>query len=250
MKTIEEVISNLDQIIDWSIKNQNPAGYFATTYRTMTAAVLQGIKKKKFQDAERMTNLDVTFAKRYIDAFEAYQKNQKCTNAWYQAFEACKNNNLLIIQHIFLGMNAHINLDLGISAASVVPKGKINTLKADFYKINDVISSINQNVQNALNQVCYPIHLIDKISNGKDNAVLDFAISRARDTSWASAVALSSTPNFLQNTLINLIDNAAAKISTQIVNPRISNSKLLKELKSFESSDVSKNIEILASVTL
>ena len=74
MKTIEEVISNLDQIIDWSIKNQNPAGYFATTYRTMTAAVLQGIKKKKFQDAERMTNLDVTFAKRYIDAFEAYQK--------------------------------------------------------------------------------------------------------------------------------------------------------------------------------
>ena len=55
-----------------------------------------------------------------------------------------------------------------------------------------------------------------------------------------AAVALSSTPNFLQNTLINLIDNAAAKISTQIVNPRLSNSKLLKELKSFESSDVSK----------
>lgn len=49
MKTIEEVISNLDQIIDWSIKNQNPAGYFATTYRTMTAAVLQGIKKKNFK---------------------------------------------------------------------------------------------------------------------------------------------------------------------------------------------------------
>ena len=28
------------------------------------------------------------------------QKNQKCTNAWYQAFEACKNNNLLIKQRV------------------------------------------------------------------------------------------------------------------------------------------------------
>ena len=250
MKTIEEVISRLDEIIAWSIKNQNPAGYFASTYRIMTAAVLQGIKKKKFSDSVRMTNLDVIFAKRYIDAFDAYQNKQKCSNAWFQAFEAGKNKNLLIIQHIFLGMNAHINLDLGISAASVVPKGKINPLKADFYKINEVIASINQNVQNQLNKICYPIELVDQISNGKDNAVLDFAISRARDTSWASAVALSTTPNFLQPTLINLIDNAAAKIATQIVNPRISNSKILKDLKTCESNDVAKNIEILSSAKL
>lgn len=250
MKTIEEVIASLDEIINKSIKSQNPAGYFAATYRVMTEAVLQGIKKKKFQDSDRMTHLDVTFAKRYIDAYEAYGNNQKCTNAWYQAFEACKNNHLLIMQHIFLGMNAHINLDLGISAASVVSKGKINDLKSDFYKINEVIASINQKVQEALCKVCYPIDFIDKISNGNDNAILDFAISRARDTSWASAVAISSTPNFLEGTLINIIDNAAAKIASQIANPRISNSKILKELKAFESGDVSKNIEILASVKI
>ena len=38
---------------------------------------------------KRMTNLDVTL-KRYIDAFKLIKKIKKCTNAWYQAFEAVK----------------------------------------------------------------------------------------------------------------------------------------------------------------
>lgn len=101
-------------------------------------------------------------------------------------------------------MNAHINLDLGASAASIMPYRKINPLKTDFENINNVIASINQKVQNSLNKICYPIDLIDKISNGKDNAVLDFAISKARDTSWATAVMTSNTPNFLKENVIEL----------------------------------------------
>lgn len=124
---------------------------------------------------------------------------------WYLAFEAAKNKDVLILQHIFLGMNAHINLDLGISAASIMPYRKIDPLKKDFENINSVIASINQNVQDSLNKICYPINLIDKLSNGRDNAVLDFAISKARDTSWATAVISSNTPIFLKNRLLILL---------------------------------------------
>ncbi|MFP3594999.1 DUF5995 family protein, partial [Chryseobacterium sp. SIMBA_038] len=78
------------------------------------------------------------------------------------AFEATKNKDLLILQHIFLGMNAHINLDLGISAASIMPYRKINPLKKDFENINNVIASINQKVQDSLSKICYPVDLIDQ----------------------------------------------------------------------------------------
>lgn len=245
MKTIQEVLKKLDEIIVWSTANKSPVGYFACTYRIMTAQVLKGIQQKKFEDSPRMTSLDIAFASRYLDAWENYSKGRKCSNSWYLAFEATKNKDLLILQHIFLGMNAHINLDLGISAASIMPYRKINPLKTDFEKINSVISSINQNVQDSLNKICYPVNLIDKISNGKDNTVLDFAISKARETSWTTAVISSNTPNFLKDSVINIVDYAAAKIASQILNPKLLSSALAKELKKCESNDVVKNIEIL-----
>ncbi|MBB4806534.1 hypothetical protein HNP38_001830 [Chryseobacterium defluvii] len=247
MKTIEEVLKKLDEMIIWSKENKSPVGYFACTYRIMTAQVLKGIQQKKFEDNPRMTTLDIAFAKRYLEAWDSYSKGKKCTHSWHLAFEAARNKDLLILQHIFLGMNAHINLDLGVSAASIMPYRKINPLKKDFENINSVIASINQKVQDSLNKICYPVDLIDKISNGKDNSVLDFAISRARETSWATAVIASNTPNFLRGSVINIVDYAAAKIATQILSPKILTPALAKELKKCESSDVVRNIEILSS---
>ncbi len=199
MKTIEEVLEKLDKIISWCKENKSPAGYFACTYRIMTAQVLKGIQQKKFEDNPRMILLDLAFAQRYLEAWENYSHGKKCTQSWYIAFEATKNKDLLILQHIFLGMNAHINLDLGISATSIMPYRKINPLKKDFENINTVIASINQKVQDSLNTICYPVQLIDQLSNGKDNVILDFAISKARDTSWTTAVIASNTPNFLKD---------------------------------------------------
>jgi hypothetical protein len=246
MKTIEEVLKKLDEIIIWSKQNQSPIGYFACTYRIMTAQVLKGIQQKKFEDNPRMIALDLAFANRYIDAWENYKLGKKCTNAWYIAFEAAKNPKLLILQHLFLGMNAHINLDLGISAASIMPYRKINPLKNDFGKINTVISSINQKVQDSLNKICYPVELIDQISNGKDNVILDFAISRARDTSWATAVIAANTPNFLRESVENIVDYAAAKVASQIINPKLLKSAIAEKLRKCESADVAKNIQILS----
>ncbi|MBL3546952.1 DUF5995 family protein [Chryseobacterium sp. KMC2] len=247
MKTIEEVLQKLDTIIIWCKENQSPAGYFGCTYRIMTAQVLKGIQQKKFEDNPRMVTLDIAFAQRYLEAWDSYRKGNRCSNSWYTAFEASKNKNLLILQHIFLGMNAHINLDLGISAAAIMPYRKINPLKKDFENINSVIASINQKVQDSLGKICYPVDLIDQLSNGKDNAILDFAISKARETSWTTAVIASNTPNFLREPVISIIDYAAAKVASQILNPKLTNSGLIKELKKCERNDVVRNIEILES---
>ena len=248
MKTIEEVITKLDEIIAWSIKNNSPIGYFACNYRSMTIAVLDGVKKKKFEDGKRMITLDLEFANRYFEALENYQNNRKCSNAWFTAFEAAKNKDLLIMQHILLGINAHINLDLGVSAASIMPYRKVNALKNDFDKINEVIASINQKVQDSLSKICYPIELVDQISKGQDNVMLDFAISKARQTSWASAYILSNSILFIRPALINTIDNAATLIARNIIISKKIPPKMMKTMKLYESDDVKKNIKILSAV--
>ena len=50
--------------------------------------------------------------------------------------------------------------------------------------------------------------------------------------------------------MIGIVDYAAAKVATQILNPKILTPALLKELKKCESSDVIKNIEILEATKL
>ena len=246
--TIEEVLLRLDDIIEWSQINKSPTGYFACTYKSMTLAVANGIKNRKFEDGKRMVALDVAFA--YLEVFENYRDKKKCSNAWFTAFEPAKNKDLLIMQHILLGINAHINLDLGVSAASIVPYRKIAPLKSDFNRINDVIAAINQNVQDSLNKICYPVGLIDELSNGKDNVMLDFAISKARQTSWASAFILSNSLAILRPSLINMIDNAATLVGRNIILLNKTPKSILKKLKSCESSDVAKNIEILAATVI
>ncbi|MBA5246816.1 hypothetical protein H1R16_08925 [Marnyiella aurantia] len=245
--SIEQVIQKLDAIIARCQKNKSPNGYFACTYRSMTLAVLKGVQQNKFENGHRMVNLDIAFAGRYFEALEQYENGQKCSNSWYAAFEAAKNPRLLILQHILLGINAHINLDLGVAAASIMPYRKINPLKNDFAMINEIISKINQKVQESISEICYPVGVIDQLSNGNDNLLLDFAISKARQTSWATASVLSHASSFIRPPLIRMVDNAAAQIATNIIVSPRTPKQILAKLKECESSDVAGNIDVLSA---
>ena len=121
VNTIADVVSQLNIIIARSREQQSAIGYFAMLYRRMTLAVGEGIKNGFFEDGKRMEQLDTVFAGRYLDAWDAYTRQQKCSNAWYTAFEACNTPEPIVLQHLLAGVNAHINLDLGIAAATIAP---------------------------------------------------------------------------------------------------------------------------------
>ncbi|MEO5782294.1 MAG: DUF5995 family protein, partial [Ginsengibacter sp.] len=139
--SIIEVITELDKVIEWSKLNQSRIGYFASLYRNMTIVVQRGIANKFFDDSARTERLDVTFANRYLQAWQAYTNKQKCSAAWQKTFDFCNNNNLVVLQHLILGINTHINLDLAIAAAETCPGEKIYDLQNDFEKINVVIAA-------------------------------------------------------------------------------------------------------------
>lgn len=133
LNSIDDVISALEEIISETERNNDPLGYFAVLYHKVTVNVKEGIEKNYFENGPRMEKLDVVFARRYIDAFFARKPNQPVTQSWKKAFTISKNKNILILQHLLMGMNAHINLDLGIAAAEISTKENIHQLKNDFF---------------------------------------------------------------------------------------------------------------------
>jgi hypothetical protein len=151
--TVDEVITHLDNIIDWSKSRESRIGYFAILYRKMTAAVRDGINNNSFADSARMAQLDVIFANRYLQAWDAYVNKNPCPNAWCAAFDAAEKSSPIVLQHLLLGINTHINLDLAIAAAECCPAHKIFDLKSDFGKINSVIAHLVQSVQDTLAQI-------------------------------------------------------------------------------------------------
>src|SRR5690606_32359215 len=97
-----------------------------------------------------MEKLDIIFANRYIDAYYAWKNNGNITKSWEKAFEMSASFWPVVLQHLLIGMNAHINLDLGIAAAEISKGVNINDLENDFKKINTILSSLVNKVQNDL----------------------------------------------------------------------------------------------------
>lgn len=66
--TIDEVITRLEAIIQQTIIDENPRGYFAALYYQVTVTVTEGITIKYYTDCASLEKLDVIFTNRYVQA--------------------------------------------------------------------------------------------------------------------------------------------------------------------------------------
>lgn len=243
--TIDEVIAQLEEIIQWCLVHKSRIGYFATLYQRMTLAVKQAIMANEFQDGKRMEQLDIIFACRYFEAWNCYINQQNCSHAWQTAFEATENSNLIVLQHLLLGINTHINLDLAIAAADCCPGDKIYDLQTDFIKINDIIEAESHIVQDSLTNIWPPLKLFADISNHREKAVLNFSIDTARKCSWANAIVLANITENAKGGHISAIDNMVVDVAKKIISPGAWMEFLLKPVRMMENPDTGKLILML-----
>src|SRR5512147_1253946 len=143
-ETIDGVLVRLNGLLDDAIRDGRRIGYLVVLYERVTSNVRHArIAWNVFDDGPRMERLDVVFANRFIEAWELHAAGQRPTESWAVAFDLLEDPGPLVIQHLMLGMNAHINLDLGIAAATVAPTpAQLEALHADFNRINDVLARL------------------------------------------------------------------------------------------------------------
>lgn len=242
---ITDVVVRLDEIVRQSQVSKNRMGYFAALYKRMTVAVENGIERGVFEEGERMNRLDVVFAQRYLDAYDAYNGGRHCSTSWKCAFDCCGDDSLTVIQHLLLGVNTHINLDLAIAAATVSPGNSIDKLQNDFNKINDVIASLIDDVQESLCAVWLPMRLLEKIANGRQIAVLNFSIDKARSASWASALVLAGMNADQQQFYIQQMDTTVCRLAEGIKSPGMIAALVLKGIHATEYDDIARTIHLI-----
>jgi len=244
-KNIDEVISQLEAIILQTIKDENPMGYFAALYHQVTVRVKEGIANNYYSDGKRMEQLDTQFANRYLEAYTQFQQNQPCTESWQYAFDTTKKYWPTVLQNLLLGINAHINLDLGIAAVQTCPGEDIHALKDDFDKINTVLAGLIGDVEKSMAEIWPTLSFILKRIGKADNFLIDFSMQQARDGAWKFATELAVLNPAQQQAAINERDQKIANIALLISKPGFFISLLFLVVRIGEIGSVAKKIKAL-----
>ncbi len=245
INSIEDVIAILDDIIVESEKNNDPMGYFAALYKKVTVNVKDEIALGTFDDGVRMEALDVLFARRYLEAYFAARNNEVVSLSWQRAFELKSHYYPIVLQHLLMGMNAHINLDLGIAAAETAKGKNLADLESDFYRINEILSSLVHDVENKLSAIWPLLKYILKWSGKIDDFLIDFSMKLARDGAWKFANSINGLEN---NELTLAIKNRDGKVASKvnlIVNQGMLVTIVLRIIRITERGGVAKKIQVL-----
>jgi len=245
IKTIDEVIAILENILIESEKNNDPLGYFAALYQNVTITIKKGIANNFFDNGPRMEQLDIYFAKMYFDAFYAYRKNEAIPMSWKKAFDISTNYWPIVLQHLLMGMNAHINLDLGIAAAEISRGNNLGDLENDFNKINDILSSLLHEVQDDLSVVWPALKYILKWTGKVDDFLVDFSMKLARDGAWKFANRIAAVPDEEVNSSIEERDQKVADKVNIIIKPGMIATIVLGIIRLTERGSVSEKIQKL-----
>lgn len=243
--TIDDVIETLDRIIDECEQESSALGYFAALYQKVTVKVKEGIATNYFDDGPCMEKLDVIFAQKYIVAYYEWKAGNEISKSWEKAFRFAHKKWPVVLQHLLMGMNAHINLDLGIAAAEVSPGRKINDLRDDFYRINEILALLVNDVQNNLSTISPPLKRILLKTGKLDNLIVDFSMELARDGAWKFAEHLATIDANHLPVEISLRDEKVAQNAELVSKPGLGIKLLLFIIRLGETGTVAKNIKKL-----
>jgi hypothetical protein len=249
--TIDEVIAAIETIVAWSKQSQSRLGYFAALYKRITIAIRAAIAAGKFQNGPRMVRLDVTFASRYFAALNGHfhpGDYPQPSHAWRVAFDGALHPEPIIVQHMLAGVNAHIDLDLGIAAEEVAPGLALPSLHDDFNTVNAVLAEQVSTVVDEIDDLSPVLSDIYDVLMRDEIDLIDDGLKIFRDAAWHFAEVLAAELPPLHPPTIMLRDLEVAKFGTLIFYPPPLLATIVAVIASRESRDIVHNIEVLDAI--
>lgn len=248
---IDQVIAAIQGVVDWSIANPSRLGYFAALYKRITIAIRKGIQDGLFDDGPRMERFDVTFASRYFAALNAYfhaDDFPEISRCWKVAFDGALRPGPILVQHMLAGVNAHIDLDLGIAAEAVAPGKQIDSLHRDFNTVNAVLSSQVSSVVMEINSLSPVLAELYAVLMQHELDLIAEGLVIVRDDAWRFAKLLAATPGFVDPAVIAVRDLKVAGLGELILNPPGFLERVVELIAAKESRDIVANIRELDSI--
>ncbi|MEU0971343.1 DUF5995 family protein [Streptomyces sp. NPDC005917] len=237
-ENIDDVVDRLAGIVREAGRGGDRVGYFAALYRQVTVEVRTAIHGGLFDDGVRMDRFDTHFGNRYFEAYDAWRRDRSGPRCWREAFGLLDDADTIIVQHLLLGVNAHINLDLAVAAARTSPGSAIQELRHDFLLINDILARVVLAVQDSVDALSPFMSLLDQVGGRTDERILDFSVRQSREEAWYNAVLLAGQSEAERAATIERLDVRAAVLARLIARPGGLVRPALELIRGTESGDV------------
>jgi len=193
----QPVLIRMTALIDqWEAAHDRRA-IFLGCYRLMTHNMLDAIEAGRFHDGEWVARLLQRFADYYFVALDRFEQDEASTPAvWKLAFDATHDEKVMTLQHLLLGVNAHINHDLVFSLYDLLqPEWASSTTEqreqrhADHEMVNRIIGETVDAVQDQVVEQFSPwVDFFDKMLGPMDEWLTSQLLSHWREEVWDNAV--------------------------------------------------------------
>jgi hypothetical protein len=210
------VVQAIDDVIAWSLEQRSRIGYFAALYWHVATTLARAARSGAFSDPARIDRLNGVFFRRYLDAVDHFRRGVPTTEAWSVAFDATRRDDLLVVQHLLLGANAHIDLDLAIGVAETVPADALEGFRPDFLRVNGLLCSLIDGVCRDVTRAWPLLRAISRVTRREDDALLGFGLRAARRSAWEKAERLAAATPAERPAMIAQMDAETASLGRRI----------------------------------
>ena len=214
--------ATIERLRSEALSADDANGYFAAMYARVTERVQTGISAGRFRDGERMARFARTFADWYLGPRDHTRPRPSC---WTAAEDVAGDPRLLIAQHLFLGVNAHVNHDL--------PQVVVELAGAE-ESLNDILAETQPDILRDLGRVSGWTQVAAAWGGGR---VFNFSLDRARAQAWRSAERLYGLDDPARGRDVAELDRLVSVLAYVITLPRAPVSWILPIPRWFEPDD-------------
>jgi hypothetical protein len=236
--TIEQIVRELRSITKRAERAGSRIGYFSALYARVTAAVAAQLRAGAFDDGPRIERLDVTFANLYLDALASRRRGGPVRAAWEVAFDACEQPEPNLLQHIYLGMNAHLLVDLPIAVAETCPPHAFPSARRDFRRINGIVRAELSGFHEDLCVASPRLRSLHRVAGGLWASASCAVLFAAREVAWYRATELAPWTTKERERRVESFDASAAQLSREILRPPTPVRAAFRAIREEENDDV------------
>jgi hypothetical protein len=225
-RTLDDVVAGLGGLEAELRERQDRRCMFLTLYRVVSAEMRRQVAAGAFDDPEWVHRYAVAFANLYRQAFDAYEAGQRgrVPTSWRLCFDAAATGRTLVLQDVFLGVNAHVNHDLAYALFGVSIDPDRARRYRDHAAVNRVLGSVTERATMQLAGLYAPgLTTLDNCAGELDEMISLFSLEVARESAWESALGLANARGEIERGVVmKLIGSRAAVMSRLLLAPSLS----------------------------
>ena len=223
--TLDDVVNGLAALEQRFGREHDRRAIFATLYGIVSAEIRERVAAGFFHDNAWVHRYAVTFANLYFHALECDDagRSAEVPKAWRLCFDAARLDRGLVLQHMLLGINAHVNNDLPLALATITIDPDRDARYRDHSAVNGVLSAVTERATERISALYAPgLRQLDDGAGALDEVLSLFSLDVARESAWEGAVSLTNARNDGERRLVTtLIGSRAAVLARLLRSPSL-----------------------------